>query len=423
VPRGGPPLDPDLAGRAGLAYSARPSKGSRMSIDRKPRGRLFFANPGPTNIPDSVLLATAHATIDSNDPNFLPVYRGAVSGLQHMLKTTQQVFFYTGSGHAAWEAGLVNLFSPGDRLLVIETGHFSDNWAEMIRDLGLVVETVGADWRRGCDLAALRTALAADTGHAIRAVCAVHNETSTGMVLPIAAVRAALDATGHPALLLADTISSLGSIDFRMDDWGVDVAVGGGQKGLMLPTGMSFTAVSSKALAAHRAARLPRHYFDWTKMMTRQLRSFCGTAPVTQFYGLRESLRLIEEEGLDQVFVRHSRLARGVRAAVRHWSGNAGPQLFCLDPARVSDSVTAVLMPEGHDAEALRARALGRYNVSLGGGLSRLAGRVFRIGHLGDLNEPMLLGTLAVVEMVLRELGVPHAPGGVAAAMDAFSAD
>ncbi|MBR0680360.1 aminotransferase class V-fold PLP-dependent enzyme [Roseomonas eburnea] len=384
---------------------------------RAPRGRQFFANPGPTNIPDSILHAVAHVSIDFNDPAFLTVYDGCVAGLKRVLRTEQEVFLYTGSGHAAWEAALVNLFSPGDALLVIETGHFSESWGKMAKDLGLEVGTVAADWRRGVDFAALRAALAADTGHAIKAVCAVHNETATGMELPLTEVRAALDATGHPALLLADTISSLGSLDFRMDEWGVDVAVGGSQKGLMLPTGMSFTGVSARAMAAHAASRLPKSYFSWTNMLARRHRSFIGTVPTSLFYGLRESLRLLEEEGLDNVFARHARLAEAVRRCVRHWSGNDGPQLFCLSPDRFSNSVTAVLMPEGHDAEAVRRIALQSFNVSLGGGLGRLGGKVFRIGHLGDLNEPMILGTLASVEIALRLAGVPHSPGGVDAAI------
>jgi alanine-glyoxylate transaminase/serine-glyoxylate transaminase/serine-pyruvate transaminase len=384
---------------------------------KRPRGRQFFANPGPTNIPDSVLLAVAHSTVDFNDPAFIEIYDACVVGLKRVLKTRQSLFMYTGSGHAAWEASLVNLLSPGDTVLILESGHFSDSWAHMARDLGLELRTVPADWRQGVDMGAVRAALSADTAHAIKAVCAVHNETSTGMVIPIAEVRAAMDAAGHPALLLADTISSLGSIDFRMDEWGVDAAVGGSQKGLMLPTGMSFTGVSDKAMAAHKASRLPKHYFNWTNMLARPHRSFVGTVPISLFYGLRESLRLIEEEGLEEVFARHSRLAGAVRRCVQHWSGNNGPQLFCTNPPRFSDSVTAVLMPEGHDADALRRTALGRFNVSLGGGLSKLSGRVFRIGHLGDLNEPMVLGTLSVVELAMRLNGVPHAPGGVDAAI------
>jgi len=389
---------------------------------RLPRGRQFFANPGPTNIPDSILHAVAHVAVDFNDPAFIAVYYRCVAGLKRVLRTEQEVFLYTGSGHAAWEASMVNVFSPGDTLLVIESGHFSESWAKMAQDLGLAVRSVAADWRRGADFSVLRATLAADTAHEIKAVCAVHNETATGMVLPLTEVRAALDATGHPALLLADTISSLGSLEFRMDAWGVDVAVGGSQKGLMLPTGMSFTGVSARAMAAHRTSRLPKSYFSWTNMLTRRHRSFVGTVPTSLFYGLEEALRLIEEEGLDQVVARHARLAEAVRRCVRHWSGNDGPALFCLSPERYSDSVTAVLVPDGHDAEAVRRIALDTFNVSLGGGLGRLGGKVFRIGHLGDLNEPMILGTLAAVEMALRLAGVPHAAGGVQAAMDWLAA-
>ncbi len=368
-----------------------------------------------------MLLACAHHTVDFNDAEFFALYEDAVAGLKRLLKTSQHVFLYTASGHGAWEASLVNLFSPGDRLLMLETGYFSEGWAQMARDLGLEVQTVAADWRRGVDMAAVQAALAEDRAHAIKGVCAVQNETSTGMMLPVEEVRAALDATSHPALLLVDTISSLGSFDFRMDEWGVDAAVGGSQKGLMLPTGFSFTGVSEKGLAAHRAARLPKHYFNWTNMLGRKHRSFIGTVPISLFYGLKEALRLIEEEGLDQVFARHARLARAVRACVQRWSGNDGPQLYCANPARYSDSVTTVLMPEGHDAEAVRRTAMQRFHVSTGAGLGRMGGTVFRIGHLGDLNEPMVLGTLGAVEMALRLNNVPHAPGGVAAAIDSLT--
>ncbi len=384
---------------------------------RQPRGRLFFANPGPTNIPDSVLRAMGHHTVDFMDGAFMALYARCVDGVKRVLKTSQTVFFYTGSGHAAWEASLTNLFSPGDRILVLETGHFSESWGRMANSLGVTVQTVPADWGKGPAMADLRAALEADAGHVIKAVCAVHNETSTGLTLPLAEIRAAIDAAGHPALFLADTISSLGSIDFRMDEWGVDAAVGGGQKGLMLPTGLSFTGVSAKAMAAHQASTLPKHYFSWTQMLSRPHRSFIGTVPANFFFGLAEALRLIEEEGLENVFARHTRLAEAVRRCVRHWSGNGGLRLFCEDPARFSDSVTAIRMPEGFDAEALRRTAMQRFNVSLGGGLGPLGGKVFRIGHLGDLNEPMILGTLAVVEMALKINGVPHMPGGVDAAM------
>ena len=395
---------------------------SASETPRKPRGRQFFANPGPTNIPDSVLLATAHHTVDFADPSFGEIYWACLEGLKRVLKTRQDIFLYTGSGHAAWEACLVNLLSPGDTILVLESGHFSQSWGRMATDLGVEVRTVPAEWRRGVDIAALRAELAADTGHVIKAVGVVHNETSTGMMIPIPEVRAALDATDHPALLLADTISSLGSLDFRMDEWGVDAAVGGSQKGLMLPTGLSFTGVSQKALKAHESSRLPKHYFNWSAMMKRPLKSFLGTVPTSFFFGLQESLRLMEqEEGLENVFARHTRLARAVRAAVQHWSGNNGPQLFCTTPSRYSDSVTAVLMPEGADGDAFRRVAMQRFNVSLGGGLGPLAGKVFRIGHLGDLNEPMILGTLATVELAMKVAGVPHTPGGVDAAIAALA--
>lgn len=384
---------------------------------QKPRGRHFFANPGPTNIPDSVLRAIDRPSIDFMDPDFMAVYDTAFAGVKRVLQTEQHLFMYNASGHGAWEASLTNLLSPGDTILVLESGYFSDEWAAMARGHGLEVQVVAADWRRGADIADVRAALAADTGHVIKAVCVVHNETATGMMLPLPAVRAAMDDAGHPALFLVDTISSLGSLEFRMDAWGIDCVVGGSQKGLMLPTGMSFTGVSDKALAAHASAKLHRFYFDWTLMMKRSTKSFIGTVPVNVFYGLRESIRLLEEEGLDNVWARHSRLAEATRRAVQVWAANDGPRLFCTSPDRYSDSVTAILMPEGTNGDALRKTIRERFNVSLGGGLGKLSGLIFRIGHLGDLNEPMLLGALSAVEMGLRIQGVPHGRGGVEAAM------
>jgi alanine-glyoxylate transaminase/serine-glyoxylate transaminase/serine-pyruvate transaminase len=383
----------------------------------KPTGRHFFANPGPTNIPDSVLRAMDRGSIDFNDPEFVPVYQAAFDGVKRVLRTDQHLFMYNASGHGAWEASLTNLLSPGDMILVLESGYFSDEWAAMARGHGLEVRIVAADWRRGVDIADLRRSLEADTAHAIKAICVVHNETVTGMMLPLPAIRAAIDAVGHPALFLVDTISSLGSLEFRMDDWGIDCVVGGSQKGLMLPTGMSFTGVSTKALAAHATAKLHRFYFDWTMMANRPQKSFIGTIPVNILYGLRESIRLLDEEGLDNVVARHSRLAEATRRAVRVWAANNGPTLFCLTPDRYSDSVTAVLMPEGFSGDALRKTIRERFNVSLGGGLGKLSGLIFRIGHLGDLNEPMLLGALAAIEMGMRIEGVPHGNGGVEAAM------
>lgn len=388
----------------------------------RPVGRSFFANPGPTNIPDPVLRAIHRPAQDFMDEGFIRLVLDCRARLLPILgSTTAEIFFITGSGHGAWEASLVNLFSPGDRILMLESGYFSDTWTEMARRFGLEVETVPADRRRGVDPGAVTAALGADAAHRIKAVCAVHNETSTGVAIPLGEIRAAIDAANHPALFLADTISSLGSLPFRMDAWRVDLVVGGSQKGLMLPTGLAFCAVSPKALAAHREARLPRFYMDWSIMLTRPHRSFVGTIPTQMFHGLAEALSLIEAEGLDALYARHTRLAAAVRAAVRAWAANEGPSLYCVDPARQSDSVSAVLMPDGHDAEALRCHALARYNVSLGGGLGALSGRVFRIGHMGDLNEPMILGTIAAVEMSLRDLGVPHGRGGVAAAMEVLA--
>ncbi|HEY0184001.1 MAG TPA: aminotransferase class V-fold PLP-dependent enzyme [Rhodopila sp.] len=383
----------------------------------KPRGRHFFANPGPTNIPDSILRAMDRGSIDFNDPEFTEVYDGAFAGVKRVLRTDGHLFMYNASGHGAWEASLTNLLSPGDTILVLESGYFSEEWASMARSHGLEVQTIAADWRRGVDIAGVQRALAADTSHTIKAVCVVHNETSTGMMLPLPAIREAIDAAGHPALFLVDTISSLGSLEFRMDDWKIDCVVGGSQKGLMLPTGMSFTGVSDKAMQAHAQAKLHRFYFDWTMMANRPHKSFIGTIPVNVFYGLRESIRLLDEEGLDNVVARHSRLAQATRRAVQVWAGNNGPTLFCLSPDRLSDSVTAVLMPEGFSGDALRKTVRERFNVSLGGGLGKLGGKIFRIGHLGDLNEPMLLGALAAIEMAMRIERVPHGRGGVEAAM------
>jgi alanine-glyoxylate transaminase/serine-glyoxylate transaminase/serine-pyruvate transaminase len=388
----------------------------------KPRGRHFFANPGPTNIPDSVLRAMDRPSIDFNDPEFVPVYDAAFAGLKRVLGTDRHLFMYNASGHGAWEASLTNLLSPGDTILVLESGYFSEEWAAMARSHGLAVRVAAADWRRGVDLAEVGRMLAADTAHAIKAVCVVHNETATGLMTPPREVRAAIDAARHPALFLVDTISSLGSLEFRMGDWKIDCVVGGSQKGLMLPTGMSFTGVSDKGLAAHQAAKLHRFYFDWTMMTDRPQKSFIGTIPVNVFYGLRESIRLLEEEGLDNVVTRHARLAEATRRAVRVWAGNSGPTLFCTSPDRYSDSVTAVLMPDGFSGDALRKTLRERFNVSLGGGLGKLSGKIFRIGHLGDLNEPMLLGALAAIEMGMRIERVPHGRGGVEAAM-AFLAE
>ena len=381
-------------------------------------GIHFFMNPGPTNIPDRVLRAMDRGTIDFNGDEFRAISAQCFEGLKRVFKTDQTVLAYAATGHGAWEAALVNLFSPGDRVLVVESGYFSLNWGLRGEAFGLEVETLPNDWRRPADPARLEARLREDREHRIKAVLLVHCETSTGVLNPVAELRRAIDAARHPALLLVDTISSLASIDFRTDEWGVDVVVAGSQKGLMLPTGMAFTAVSKKALAASAAAKLPRVYWDWKRLLGEGLQAYWnGTAPVHLFYGLREALRMLEEEGLDNVFARHYRLAEATRHAVRAWRGNDGPEIFASEPGAQSNTVTAVQMPEGYDADQLRQLCLDKFNLSLGGGLDRLKGRVFRIGHLGDLNEPMLLGSLAAIEVAFDMLGVPHGSGGVNAAM------
>jgi alanine-glyoxylate transaminase/serine-glyoxylate transaminase/serine-pyruvate transaminase len=412
-----------------------------MSVNR---GYQFFQNPGPTNIPDRILRAMDRVAIDFTGAEFRALSAECFAGLKHVFKTADgMILAYAASGHGAWEAALMNLFSPGDHVLVVESGFFSHNWGMRGAAFGLEVETLANDWRLPVDAARLEERLLADREHRIKAVLAVHCETSTGVIYPIAALRRAIDAARHPALFLVDTISSLASIDFRMDEWGVDVVVAGSQKGLMLPTGMAFTAVSPKALAASATAKLPRVYWDWRRLIEGAAQSFWnGTAPVHFFYGLREALRMLEEEGLDNVFARHHRLAEATRRAVRTWQQNGGqqnggqqnggqqnggqqnggPEIYASDPRAQSNTVTAVLLPEGCDADRVRQICLDRFSVSLGGGLDRLKGHVFRIGHLGDLNEPMILGALAAVEMALAVVGVPYGKSGVAAAMDYLAA-
>jgi alanine-glyoxylate transaminase/serine-glyoxylate transaminase/serine-pyruvate transaminase len=383
------------------------------------RGSHFFINPGPTNIPDRILRAMDRGAIDFNGAQFRAIAEECFAGLKRVFKTDEAILAYAASGHGAWEAALVNLFSPGDKVLVVESGFFSLNWGLRGEAFGLQVETLANDWRTAADPAKLETRLREDREHAIKAVLVVHNETSTGVVNDIAALRRAIDAARHPALFLVDTISSLASMDFRMDEWGVDVVVAGSQKGLMLPTGMAFTGIGARAIAATAEAKLPRVYWDWRRLLGGTSQSvWNGTAPVHVFYGLQEALRMLEEEGLDEVFARHHRLAEATRRAVRAWRQNDGPEIYAIDPRAQSDSITAVCLPEGYDADKTRQVCLDKFNVSLGGGLDRLRGRVLRIGHLGDLNEPMILGAIAAVEMALELTGVPHGRGGVQAAMD-----
>jgi alanine-glyoxylate transaminase/serine-glyoxylate transaminase/serine-pyruvate transaminase len=378
-------------------------------------GRHFLQIPGPTNVPERILRAIDRATIDHRGPEFGEIGRSVLDGLKAIFKTQGRVVIYPASGTGAWEAALVNAFSPGERLLMFETGHFATLWRRLAERMGLIVDFVPGDWRRGVDPDAVEAKLAADPGHEIKAVCIVHNETSTGVASRVAEVRAAIDRTGHPALFLVDTISSLASIDYRHDEWGVDVTVAGSQKGLMLPPGLSFNAISDKALKASQGARLPRSYWDWEDMLKTNASGYFPYTPATNLlYGLEEAIRMLLEEGLDAVFARHTRLAEASRRAVRAW----GLEILCVDPREYSQSLTAVLMPAGHDADAFRKVVLERYNMSLGNGLGKVAGKVFRIGHLGDFNELMLAGTLAGIEMGLEAAGVPHTKGGVQAAID-----
>jgi alanine-glyoxylate transaminase/serine-glyoxylate transaminase/serine-pyruvate transaminase len=344
--------------------------------------------------------------------------------MKPILKTKQGfVITYAASGNGAWDASIANLFSPGDKVLVPQTGFFADRWANTARAYGLDVETVAAPDRRPVEPETVAKHLSADPKHAIKAVMLIQNETATGIRHPIAEVRAAMDRLGHPAMYLVDTISSLASYDFRMDEWGVDLVIGGSQKGLMLPPGMAFTAINARAWEAAQSARNPRRYWDWRPMVEngRQV-AFCGTAPISHFYGLEASLDMIEEEGLENVFARHRRFADAVRACVRHWAQAGGLEMYSLDPEFASDSLTAVMVAPGLDADRVRTIAEQRYGVALGRGLAALQGRVFRIGHMGDLNEPMVLGALAGIELALADADVPHKRGGVEAAMDSLRA-
>ncbi|MGH7263817.1 MAG: pyridoxal-phosphate-dependent aminotransferase family protein [Candidatus Rokuibacteriota bacterium] len=378
-------------------------------------GRHFLQIPGPTNVPERVLRAMAAPTIDHRGPEFERMTRELFEGLRQVFQTTGAVVLYPSSGTGAWEAALVNTLSPGDRVLMFETGHFAMLWQAMARQLGLDVDFVPGDWRRGVDPAVVEAKLGEDRARAIKAVAVVHNETATGVTSRVAEIRRAIDRAGHPALLLVDTISSLGSIDHRHDEWGVDVTVGCSQKGLMLPPGLGFNAVSEKAVRASAEARLPRAYWRWDEMLKANRNGFFPyTPPTNLLFGLREALQMLLEEGLDSVFARHARHGEATRRAVRAW----GLELQCLEPREYSASLTAVRMPEGHDADAFRKLVLDRFDMSLGTGLSKVAGRVFRIGHLGDFNDLMLAGTLAGVEMGLELAGVPYGKGGVQAALD-----
>jgi alanine-glyoxylate transaminase/serine-glyoxylate transaminase/serine-pyruvate transaminase len=386
---------------------------SRNSTGRR-AGRHFLQIPGPTNVPDRILRAMDLPTIDHRGPEFVDLCREVIAGLGQIFRTTGRVVIYPASGTGAWEAALVNTLSPGDRVVMFETGHFATLWRDMAARFGLEVDLIPGDWRHGADVEALKTRLAADEAQTIKAVCVVHNETSTGVVSHVPRIRQALDEACHPALLMVDTISSLGSIDYRHDEWGVDVTVAGSQKGLMLPPGLSFNAISDKALAAHATARLQRSYWDWSAMLgANEKGSFPYTPATNMLYGLREATQMLMEEGLDAVFARHARHGAATRAAVRAW----GLEILCAEPEAYSNALTAVVLPEGHDADLLRREILRAFDMSLGAGLSKLARKVFRIGHLGDSNDLALCGTLSGVEMGLQIAGVPHVKGGVQAAL------
>jgi alanine-glyoxylate transaminase/serine-glyoxylate transaminase/serine-pyruvate transaminase len=377
-------------------------------------GRHFLQIPGPTNVPDRVLRAIDFPTMDHRGPEFSALGKALLEGLRRVFKTRSHVVIYPASGTGAWEAALVNTLSPGDAVLMCETGHFATLWQKMALKLGLKPEFLPGDWRSGADPQAVEKRLRADGEKRIKAVCVVHNETSTGVASRIAEVRKAIDAAAHPALYMVDTISSLASIDYRHDEWGVDVTVAGSQKGLMLPPGLSFNAISDKALAAAKSAGLPRSYWGWDEMLASGRSGYFPYTPATNLlYGLREALAMLEEEGLENVFARHQRHAEATRRAVRAW----GLEVLATNPAEYSASLTAVLLPAGHDADRVRKIVLETFDMSLGTGLGKLAGKVFRIGHLGDFNDLALMGTLAGVEMGLALAGVPVKQEGVAAAL------
>jgi alanine-glyoxylate transaminase/serine-glyoxylate transaminase/serine-pyruvate transaminase len=378
-------------------------------------GRHFLQIPGPTNCPDRILRAMDRPVIDHRGPEFAELSLEVLEGIRPIFKTSGPVIMYPGSGTGAWEAAIVNALSPGDRVLMFDVGHFADLWRRMAQSLGLDVDCVPGNWRRGADLQQLEARLAADAAHQIKAVMVVHNETSTGATSRIAEVRNIMDGARHPALLIDDAISSLGAIDLRHDEWGIDVTIAGSQKGLMLPPGLSFNAVSEKALRANESARMARAYWDWQDILKQNKAGFFPyTPPTNLLYGLRESIHMLEEEGLENVFRRHERHAQATRAAVSRW----GLEIVCEAPEEYSSTVTAVFTPEGHNADNLRKIILNNFDMSLGAGLSKLQGRAFRIGHLGSFNDLMLLGTLGGVEMGLRLARVPHREGGVMAALE-----
>ena len=378
-------------------------------------GRHFLHIPGPTPVPDRVLRAMDTPMIDHRGPEFAKLAKKCLEGIKTIFKTTNPVIIYTATGTGAWEGALVNTLSPGDKVLMVETGQFATLWKKMAEKLGIVPELLATDWRTGADPKAIEARLREDKKHEIKAVCVLHNETSTGCLSPIAEIRKAIDAAGHPALYMVDTISSLASADYRHDEWGVDVSVGGAQKGLMLPPGMSFNAISDKAIEANKTSTLPKSFFAWDEMLAMNKVGFFPYTPATlMLFGLDTGIEMLHEEGLDNVFARHDRLAEATRRAVKHW----GLEILCRDAKYYSPTLTAVLLPEGFNADQFRAMALETFNISYGASFGPFAGKYFRIGHLGDINEAMLMGCLSVTEMALQLFGVPIKKGGAQVAMD-----
>ena len=382
-------------------------------------GRHFLQIPGPTPVPDRILRAMDTPIIDHRGPDFAKLTKRALEGIKTIFKTTNPVIIYTATGTGAWEAALVNTLSPGDKVLMFETGQFAGLWKKMAERIGLVPVFIPTDWRHGLDPKAVEAKLREDKNKEIKAVCVLHNETSTGALTPIAEIRKAIDAAGHPALFMVDTISSLASADYRHDEWGVDVSVGGAQKGLMMPPGMSFNAVSDKALAANKSAKLPKSFFAWDDMLNMNKIGFFPYTPATlMLHGLVVGIDMLHEEGLDNVFARHDRLAEATRRAIAAW----GLDNLNQNAGQVSPTITAVMMPEGFDADKFRAMALETFNISYGASFGAYAGKYFRIGHLGDINDGQLIGALGITEMALQLFGVPIKKGGVQAAMDYLTA-
>jgi alanine-glyoxylate transaminase / serine-glyoxylate transaminase / serine-pyruvate transaminase len=378
-------------------------------------GRHFLHIPGPSPLPDRILRAMDTPIIDHRGPEFAQLAKRCLEGIKTIFKTTNPVIIYTATGTGAWEAALVNTLSPGDRVLMVETGQFATLWKRMAEKLGLKPEFIETDWRIGADPNVIESHLRKDRNKEIKAVCVLHNETSTGCLSPITEIRKAIDAAGHPALFMVDTISSLASTDYRHDEWGVDVTIGGAQKGLMLPPGMSFNALGDRALAAAKTSKLPKSFWSWDDMLTMNKQGFFPYTPATQMlYGLTVGIDMLHEEGLDNVFARHDRLAEATRRAVRAW----GLEIMCKEAKYYSPTITAILLPEGHNADKFRAQALDTFNIAYGASFGPYAGKYFRIGHLGDINDGTLVGALGITEMALALAGIPHKKGGVQAAMD-----